>query len=375
LSLRGLLSRASSVRDLFSPNENKVASATVHMRVALVVPDHRGHRLAYVAMLVRQARASSVDVIILGTQEGRESDEFTMHLSSYGELNWIAKSELPIRSLLKMAQQLNIDRIIFPDGDKIVSRLILSRLRSSVDIALLIMRPSPARGSLGRPRWAIKSAAIWVLRRRRVKAFNLTSSLKVDVRPYELSDPIDLAIDVPVASEESALFTIGVVGSITRRKNLPIIIEALGLSGQESRLIVAGRIDPDAARELADAIHRSGVGSEQIQIRNQLLTDRDLDLTVAEVDCVILAHSNEGPSGIMGRAAALGTKVLASGALSLKADAANWPDGAIWCELSSASIATAMREISARAKPSPLAVSNSKEFAAKLLGISNGPIE
>ena len=114
-------------------------------------------------------------------------------------------------------------------------------------------------------------------------------------------------------------FWFGVIGAISKRKNVDLICQALAATDGRIGLLLAGLIAPDAQ---VDSERLEQLAARGIEVRqvSQILSDIEIDSAVAAVDCVLLMHSNEGPSGILGKAAATGTRVVAGGAQSLRDD-------------------------------------------------------
>ena len=109
-------------------------------------------------------------------------------------------------------------------------------------------------------------------------------------------------------------------------------------------------------------------GGITVRLVDRVLTDIELDSAVVAADCLVLAHSNEGPSGLVGKAAAAGTRVLAAGAASLKTAAAALPDTATWCPLTPSTLAQALTTCAGQPRPAPRAGLDTLAFADALLG-------
>jgi len=211
---------------------------------------------------------------------------------------------------------------------------------------------------------------------RGVRVHVLKSSLwPGPVTGREVRDPVALAdhLDAIHQAAESwklqpERYWFGVVGAITGRKNVPAIAAALQMPmSQPVGLVIAGSCDPKVAGELGmlvDELQRSGVA---VRVENRLLSDIELDSMIAAVDCVVLAHTNEGSSGIMGKAAVLGTRVAAAGARSLEADCDLLPGLASWAPLSEPEFSSLLASCVGRSRPVPVAHLSSRAFSESLL--------
>jgi hypothetical protein len=104
-----------------------------------------------------------------------------------------------------------------------------------------------------------------------------------------------------------------------------------------------------------------------VVVVDRMLEDVELDSAIAAVDCVVLAHSNEGPSGIFGKAVMSGTRLIASGASSLRQDAQAVATHATWTPLSADAIARAMGDAAAADRPAAVPDMGTARFTSALL--------
>jgi glycosyltransferase involved in cell wall biosynthesis len=160
-----------------------------------------------------------------------------------------------------------------------------------------------------------------------------------------------------------------VLGVISERKNLPLVLESLLRLGDapHTGLLLGGQIDEDVLRASAasiDLLRQSGV---KVIIENRLLSEVELDSVVAISHAVVLAHSNEGPSGLLAKSAAAGTFILASGSRSLRRDAKLLPLIAEWDELTVEGVASGMMRVHSRQKEAPALQSTLAGFTGPLL--------
>ena len=188
-------------------------------------------------------------------------------------------------------------------------------------------------------------------------------------------DPVTLvgsAQDRVRASEmwnlEPGRYWFGVVGAVTARKNLPLIAAALaGLGSKNVGLVVAGKFSDDV-RTVIPAVEavlaESGV---PLLVHDRLLEELELDSLIGAVDCVVLAHSNEGSSGIMGKAAVSGTRIAAAGARSLQADCRAIPSISEWAPLAVPEVTRLLAQTSTLGRPTPYDGLSSRDFVSALL--------
>ena len=159
------------------------------------------------------------------------------------------------------------------------------------------------------------------------------------------------------------------LGNITDRKNLPMVAEAVARVAEHASvgLLIAGKVEAEElarARPALDRIEAVGI----VRVVDRMLEEDELDAAVALVDCLVLAHSNEGPSGLLAKAAATGTLVLTAGARSLRADARRIPTIAAWTPLDVDRIAAALATVPGRRRPRPAVATGTAAFTDSLLG-------
>ncbi|PPF67801.1 hypothetical protein C5E16_08375 [Clavibacter michiganensis] len=291
--------------------------------------------------------------------------------------------ETPDRTLREVSargKQLGARRIIVPDGDQQLLAALMRVGRNLPHVTLLVMREPDVRfpaGPMPVMRQGVKLTTMHALRlRQSARVTVLKSALWSGKSSFQVAnDPVTLS-----ASREDMDRLRGdwgmspsrrwfaILGAITERKNLPLIAEAYSrVADERTGILIAGAVDAvEMARakpSLDDARERGGA----VMIVNRMLTDVELDAAVTLAHCVVLAHSNEGPSGILGKAVMSGTRLLTAGALSLKGDAAKVPGSATWCELTTKAIAHDLEFATSKSAPEPALDMGSSRFTAALL--------
>lgn len=344
----------------------------VGTRIAVFEPDPRGHRLYYVRILVSSLAATGASVEIVTSEAAPQSPEWSIHLSDL--------PEIPVRTLdpssslaaLGIDSDLHgVQQTIVPDGDRYLVDAVRGRWRAYGTVSLLAMRPDSQAGTGVRPMvWGLakKLLILFAAKRRRVRAAALKSPLVRKRFPIRwISDPVTLLCsedDVRIARADldssGEHFWVGVFGSITPRKNLHLIADAV-LEVPGAALLIAGSLD-DASRDLSsDALERLTRAGREVRFRTDL-KDADFDALIASVDCVVAAHSNEGPSGIVGKAHAAGRPLVLAGAKTLREDAQAVGEWAAWSELESSAIARNIRVFAARPSPAASLSSDTQDF-------------
>lgn len=288
------------------------------------------------------------------------------------------------RSILKSIDELKSiyrdAKILVMEGDKFVLPLGLFRMRHRRDITVLIMRaPDFDRGinKAAMTSW-IKRLGMAISRFRGVKVKVLAPALRAapsyEYRGFSaVPDPVDLA-STPESIEryrhevgvDDARVWIGVFGHISPRKNLDLVIDALGSCGAtDYGLLVAGKIDESELSRCSSSIRKFRDAGGEIIFDSRLLSDGDLDSAIGCVSVVAIAHSSEGPSGILGKAAAAGVNVAAAGALSLREDIDRLRAG-FWSPLTVDAFAQALRNAATHEKFEKSDLANGRDFATAL---------
>ncbi|MET0449016.1 MAG: hypothetical protein ABW004_11435 [Aeromicrobium sp.] len=163
---------------------------------------------------------------------------------------------------------------------------------------------------------------------------------------------------------------VGVFGLISARKNAPLILEAIRAAGLDADLVLAGTLEDDVRAWVA------GLGEadrSRVIVRDAFLGNDELDHFVAAVDVVPLALTNNGPSGIMGKAHVAGVPVVTTGSL-VRAREVRASGAGLSCEFTAESIGEAMRQVLEGPFRMPTrddAPVSPDEFASILLGVDH----
>lgn len=321
-----------------------------------------GHRLLYVRRLAESLRAIGETPIVLLDPEAKASAEFARHLRPCrAGVTVVFGAADSVAAVAAVARAHGAGHVVLPDGDAYLPDLALHGWRGGSTLSVLIMRPggqSP-RPALRLCQSLVKRALRWTVRRRGIRVFALVSSLRRDLRSTELRDPIDLAgpVDtVPFGPDlDPGRYWFAVLGAVTLRKNLHLIAEALEhIDPARTGLLVAGVCDDDALAAAEDALARYRARGGAVLMEDRLLSDGEFRSATCDVDCVLVLHSNEGPSGVLVQAVLAGTRVIAGGAQSLRRDVAMCPESAGWVPLDVGRLAIAMNAAMRAERPRPL---------------------
>lgn len=136
----------------------------------------------------------------------------------------------------------------------------------------------------------------------------------------------------------------GIFGMVTERKNAPMVLDAILNSNSDADLVIAGNIDAGTLRwseTLPEDL------KARVVVREGFLSEEALDQFVAAVDVHVLALTNNGPSGIMGKALAADVPVVTAGS-KVRARELRATDGGEVAGLTVASMGAAIDRVFAR---------------------------
>ncbi|WP_247828495.1 hypothetical protein [Arthrobacter antioxidans] len=362
-------------------------------RVAIVEPNSTGHRLYYVRLLVEEAARRGDEVFVLLAADAPASDEYEHHLGAID--GPFAVRSLPegttamtLGHLHHLARELGTDLVVVPDGDRVARAMALSpQWRGPGRLSVLVLREkAQSNGFFGRAYLVnvLKSLIHCRADRGRHATVVLLKTSLWNGRSVltTANDPVTMLAtksSIRRFKEEMGLDAarhwFAVLGVVDERKNLPLVARSLAaLEGQRIGLLVAGRCSAAAlasARPFLDSLRSAGV---RVVVLDRMLSDLDLDSAVGAVDTVVMAHSNDGSSGLFGKAAAAGTRIVAAGSRTLRKDIADFPELGEWSRLDEedlgAALARSLSDDSVRRTRSPGAAS----FTSPLLDDQEGRI-
>ena len=348
-------------------------------RTVVIEPNPTGHRLFY-ARLIAEAARQRGDHVTLVLGEHPEAEEERVHLSGLQEGIAVRRGPASgLDDLVRASHVMHSDSVIVPDGDRTAISLALRRKwEGSGELSVLVMRETaqPASNALiTRMKTALRTmafrraAAMGRVRLRVLKSptWSGHSAFGVAVDPIRtLATPSTVEAFRSAHRITGDRYWFAVLGAISTRKNLELILDAIVGLDTNVGLLVAGKLDQDIPLEIR---HRLATleAEGRVVVVDRLLSDVELDSAVASVDCVVLAHSNEGPSGLLGKAAAIGTRIVAAGAKSLKNDLAAYPALGEWVALDTHTLAEALHRAASSPRPPAVLKASSEAFTSALL--------
>src|SRR3954453_21373726 len=301
----------------------------------IVEPDPGGHRFQAVANVARLAGRDG-EVVLLTSRGATARPEFENFLADRAlEVDErFAVIHPPTAELLaavaEHARAGGVGRVVVMDADQSLKRWwylaprVLRGIRPRPRVVFMLTR-YPARLRLAdRVGWKLRVtkstlalAAMASGSLHRVAGFAGREDLAAGWLVKRARDP---AICGAHSRDRVALRTalglpldrhlVGVFGVIGDRKNAPFVLDAVMAAGGEVDLLLAGAVregTPDWLSGLAPELRR------RVHVRDGVLPGDELDRYVASSDAVAIALTNNGPSGIMGKALAAGVPVVTAG--------------------------------------------------------------
>lgn len=305
-------------------------------RVLIVEPRSSGHLLIFVRELVLEARRLGFEPIVALGAGVRRSDEFSLHLSDLVFQIAEFDRELSPRLLRALRSQLQIDSVIVPNGDELVSRA-LGFWRVGAPTTVLIMRD---------PQWELRSAGF--LRRLKLLAKNALIAFAqrrsgvrvVWLRSFGYAGSKDHVID-PFISEHTPeqvmargslmrqslgldedVFWFVITGAISMRKNVALVIESLRRvqelhPDRKIGLCIAGPVT-EGREDVYEQIQRARDLGAIIKLHDRRLRNAEMNEAIVAADAVVMAYSSHSPNSTMLKARVLGVPIVVAGPPSVR---------------------------------------------------------
>jgi glycosyltransferase involved in cell wall biosynthesis len=358
----------------------------------IVEPDPGGHRFQAVANVARLA-ARDGEVVLLTSRGATGRPEFENFLADRAlevderfPVIHPPTAEL-LAAIAEHARSRDVARVVVMDADQSLKRWwylaprVLRGVRPRPRVVFMLTR-YPARLRLAdRVGWKLRVtkaslalaamatgslhrvagfagredlASGWLVKRARDPAICGAHSRDRAALRAQLGLPLDRRL-------------VGIFGVIGDRKNVPFVLDALIAAGNDTDLLLAG-----AVREGTPA-WLDGLAPERrrrVLVCDGFLADDELDRYVASSDAVAIALTNNGPSGIMGKALAAGVPVVTAGSV-VRARELDVTRAGVATEFTVPAFAAAVRRV--LDDPAPVGASTvppatAEAFAAALLG-------
>jgi hypothetical protein len=303
-------------------------------RIRILEWRHTGHRLAYVAAIIRSVPHDAAPAVLETSAEAAASVEYAEHLLPLEQsgmfirdISEIGAGNRALAASLRRARKLK-EVVVLPEADRVLPVLAAAWLTRGLPrpTSIILMRPPHWRdGGVRALPWALTKAvflAAFALATRSFDVHLLEDPLaagqdRVWRRPFEserlrLNDPCDLLSDSDVCLPSELLGDnrpmIAVVGAIDQRKNLPLILAAWQLSHaqEDSVLVIAGRHSSEARSLVAS----EGSGPSTVSI-DRYLSNAEMAAVLHACRGLFVLQDGGISSGLLTKAASLGRWVIA----------------------------------------------------------------
>lgn len=363
------------------------------MPVTLIVePDHSGHRFQAVANVAMVA-ARTDDVVLLTSRGATGTEEFGNYLDGVRLKvdERFAVIHPPTRLLAATVAEscavYDVTRVVVMDADQSLKRwwyvapaALRSLGRRPKVVFMLVRYPTKvpladwhgwahkiSKGTLALLAMATgtlhrvggfagreDTSRGWLVHRVRDPATCSAHSRDREQLRRDLGLPVDRRL-------------VGILGVISRGKNVPLLSEAVCAAGTDADLLVAGAMQPD----VAGWVDQLPTGTRRrLVVMDEYLSNDVLDRLVAACDVVSVAQDRNAPSGIMGKALAAETPVVSAGSVIRGRELAV-THGGLDAEMTVAGLSAAIRELLDRGAPvatSAVAPATGETFGESLLG-------
>lgn len=337
----------------------------------VVDPDHTGHHFQSVAFVVEQAAVRG-PVVLLTSHGAGATEEFAAHLHALvdaGDVEVVEDLDGVLPPTAAIAEAVaevcrsrgDVGHVLVMDGDQPLKRWWLVAPRALRGLArrpriTFMLTRYPARLALtDRTGWRLRvpkaTLALLAMARRclhRVVGFSGRDDVGSGFVVRRIGDPNECtasAADRERWRTELGLpqddLLVGVFGLVSERRNAPMILEAILRERLDARLVVAGALTPEV-QAWADGLE--GEAASRLLVHDGYLDNPTLDRYVAAMDAVPLLLTNNGPSGIMGKAEAAGVPVVTAGSV-VRAREARALGAGVACDLEVGAVGRALRVV------------------------------
>lgn len=360
----------------------------------VVEPDSRGHRFEAVAHVLEVAGRAG-EVLLVTSVGAMQTETYREQLGKSSiQTEERFSSILPPTSeiadvVAQICQRVEVDTVVVMDADQSlklwwwVAPRALRKLKKRPRIVFMLTRYPARLGLTDRVGWKLRitkatlavvamltgslhrvagfagredTAPGWLVKRARDPAICTSHARDRDSLRQQLGLPADRRL-------------VGIFGAIGERKNAAMTLEAILAADLDADLVLAGGFD-DVVRAWY-----AGLPEDQrarVFARDEFLANDELDRFVASVDVIALIMTNNGPSGIMGKALAAGVPVVTAGSMVRARELAATHGGEA-ADFSVDSIGAAIGKVLRGESPTPddsaIPLATAEQFVMTILGV------
>ena len=307
------------------------------MLAAIFEPNHSGHRMNFVRLLVPALRcAGFAEIVLITTPEAVASEEYsTLVAANFSDLNIL---EIPKEGSASAAAfvaailSAGPDRVYVPYADGLAQRLAIQYwcgLKKTISIPFeglqlrgkIAYEPTFSRAGVhGRLSWMLSQSYPWDrLHQLDPWVSEATKNMSPRLPGLVMPDPVESnglqmeeareALDLPKSN-----VIIGAFGLLSSRKGIVPLVRAFASASTSGRhqLLLAGKLAEDA-QEFVLVENAELIRDGRIRLIDRWLTDTELEAGLAACNWVSALYPRHiGSSSIVLRAAANGRPVIAS---------------------------------------------------------------
>lgn len=337
--------------------------------IAVVEPCPSGHRFQAVAHVATVA-AEHGEVVLLTSAGAPRRSEYAAFIAPLGlQVREVFASETPstadvARTVARLGREEELQTVVVLDADQALKRWWWDAprafgRRARPRIVFLVTRyPARLRATdwsgwrLRIPKATLALAAMATRTLHRVAGFAGRDDLAPGWIVKRTRDPAICSAhsrdrDIWRSTHglpPSGRAVVGIFGGVSERKFPDLVWEAMGQAGVEADLLLAGGLSP-GVRSWLDGVRPSPRRS--VIVRDGFLENATLDQLIAASDVVMLVMTNNGPSGIQGKALAADVPVVTAGSV-VRAAEARATSGGETAAFDAASIGAALTRALAR---------------------------
>ena len=360
----------------------------------LVEPDPSGHRFQAVANVALRAQRDGDDVVLITSKGAVTGDAFKVYLSevSLEALEVFDEVYPPTTTMLEQivarCRADDVRTVVVMDADQSLKKWWLLAPRAFRGLGrrpevVFFYTRYPARVPLNdrvqlklRVTKAVLTAVTMGTRTlHRAAGFSGRDDLHKGWLVKRARDPEICGFHSGQRAELRAELglppdrrVVGIFGLISERKNAKLVFEAMQHAGIDADLLLAGVIEPEVKAWIASLPTDQ---QERVRTFDGFLDNTLLDKLIAAVDVAPIALTNNGPSGIMGKALAAEVPVISAGS-RVRARELLATDGGELAELTPESLGAAIQRVFDRpagfTRRSSVPPATADEFAAVVLG-------
>lgn len=360
----------------------------------LVEPDPSGHRFQAVANVALRAQQDGDAVVLLTSSGAVTSDAFKVYLAGV-QLEAVEVYDEPypptatmLAAIADRCRDDDVRTVVVMDADQTLKRWwllapkVFRRLPKRPQVVFFLTR-YPARVPLSDPvqvKLRVTKAILTVVtmatrtlhraagfagRDDMHKGWLVKRARDPEICGSHSRDRAALRRELGLPSDRRL---VGIFGVISERKNARLVFEALRAGDVDADLLLAGTIEPEVAAWIASLPEQD---QRRVLTFNGFLDNTLLDKLIAAVDVAPIALTNNGPSGIMGKALAADVPVVSAGS-RVRARELQATDGGELAELEPQSLAAAIQRVLDRPAGAPrrrsVPPATPEEFATVVLG-------